>query len=181
MFNKIRPSAIKPAPDIFRRNMVTTLLYPMGHTFYGKPWTAQFEKHDLDPITGFLQAAQGGFQSKGCPLLGQTIQPESSKRPAARVANSGCNGDNPDAIRSAFTNIRMPLSFVRNFRANVVFPAPFGPAMMMHLGCDFFERAITRSPASPCSPPAASPSPSPRVPHHQSRIPHRVPSACRAR
>jgi len=57
-----------------------------------------------------------------------------NKRPAATAARSGCNGEIPLAIRSAFTKCVTPASFIKNSRAKVVLPAPFGPAMTMHRG-----------------------------------------------
>src|SRR5258708_38531601 len=46
------------------------------------------------------------------------------------AAASGSKGEGPAAMRSAFTKTGSPASNGRNSRANVVFPAPFGPAMM---------------------------------------------------
>ena len=49
---------------------------------------------------------------------------------------SGAKGDNPAAIKSAFTKFGQSASLGRNSRAKVVFPAPFGPAMItMRLMC----------------------------------------------
>jgi hypothetical protein len=53
--------------------------------------------------------------------------------PARIAALSGANGDNPAAIKSTLMNSGQPASFGRNSWAKVVFPAPFGPAMMMIL------------------------------------------------
>ncbi len=50
--------------------------------------------------------------------------------PAVIAASSGPNGDRPAAIRSAFTKRGQPASFGRYSVAKVVFPAPFGPAMI---------------------------------------------------
>ena len=47
---------------------------------------------------------------------------------------SGANGDKPAAIRSAFRNSVQRMWFGRNRFANVVFPAPFGPAITKILG-----------------------------------------------
>jgi hypothetical protein len=52
------------------------------------------------------------------------------RRPALSAEVSGANGDRPLAIRSALTKIGQLTSLRRNSRAKVVFPAPFGPAMM---------------------------------------------------
>jgi hypothetical protein len=50
------------------------------------------------------------------------------------AAFSGANGAIPAAIRSALTNTGHPASLGKNSCAKVVFPAPFGPAMMMMRG-----------------------------------------------
>ena len=47
---------------------------------------------------------------------------------------SGANGDKPAAIRSAFRNSVQRTWLGRNRFANVVFPAPFGPAITKTLG-----------------------------------------------
>jgi hypothetical protein len=60
----------------------------------------------------------------------------STSRPPRLAASSGRSGESPDAIRSAFTKWITPASRGRNSRANVVFPAPFGPAMTTHRGVD---------------------------------------------
>ena len=49
-------------------------------------------------------------------------------RPARIAAVSGLKGDSPAAIRSAFTNVGHCASSGKNSRANVVLPAPLGPA-----------------------------------------------------
>ena len=49
---------------------------------------------------------------------------------------SGAKGDNPAAIKSAFTKLGKSASVGKNSRAKVVLPEPFGPAMMtMRLFC----------------------------------------------
>lgn len=103
---------------------------------------------------------------------------DKSNRPAALAASSGCKGESPLAIRSALTKCLIPWASVRNWRANVVFPAPFGPAMMRHRGFGFFT--LTRSPSSPLSP-GASPSLRRSAPCRRSRTLRTVRSACRAR
>ena len=52
---------------------------------------------------------------------------------------SGANGDKPAAIRSAFRNSVQRTWFGRNRFANVVFPAPFGPAITKILGGSLAE------------------------------------------
>ena len=47
------------------------------------------------------------------------------------AAVSGLNGAKPAAIRSALINLRVCASAGKKSRANVVLPAPLGPAMMM--------------------------------------------------
>ena len=42
----------------------------------------------------------------------------------------GCSGFNPAAIKSALMKFGQLDSFGRNSKAKVVFPAPFGPAMI---------------------------------------------------
>ncbi len=55
----------------------------------------------------------------------------SIKRPALKEAVSGLNGAKPAAIKSAFMNRSVFASAGKKSRANVVLPAPLGPAMMM--------------------------------------------------
>ena len=62
------------------------------------------------------------------------------RRPAANLASSGLKGERPPAIRSAFMKWITLASLGRNSRANVVLPAAFGPAIMMHDG--FFVDAL---------------------------------------
>jgi hypothetical protein len=50
--------------------------------------------------------------------------------PARTAADSGEKGEIPSAIRSAFMKFLQSAYLGRNVRANVVFQAPFGPAMM---------------------------------------------------
>lgn len=52
-------------------------------------------------------------------------------RPAAIATVSGAKGEMPWAIKSALMNDGQLASSGRNSLANVVFPAPLGPAMMM--------------------------------------------------
>src|SRR5882724_3690705 len=44
------------------------------------------------------------------------------------ATRSGCSGDNSAATMSAFKKVGQLASVARNSRANVVLPAPFGPA-----------------------------------------------------
>jgi len=53
---------------------------------------------------------------------------------AGNCGKLGLNGERPAAIRSAFTKLITPASFGRYSRANVVLPAPFGPAITMQRG-----------------------------------------------
>src|SRR5260221_4027633 len=50
------------------------------------------------------------------------------RRPARIAEASGANGERPLAIRSALTKTGQSASLGKNSRANVVLPAPFGPA-----------------------------------------------------
>src|SRR5207248_7420367 len=60
------------------------------------------------------------------------VVPESyRRRPMCRREGSG---DKPLAMRSALTKCMMPASCGKNSWANVVLPAPFGPAMIMQRG-----------------------------------------------
>src|SRR5438046_3256549 len=62
------------------------------------------------------------------------------------AARSGSNGERPAAMRSTFMKSGQSASRGRNSSANVVFPAPFGPAMIKirfslaisHSRCGFF-------------------------------------------
>ena len=85
----------------------------------------------LDPT----QVAESGKSR----LKGETIPPlrtqsaisSSIRRPALNAAASGANGESPAATRSALMNRKHFASSGRKESAKVVFPAPFGPAMMM--------------------------------------------------
>jgi hypothetical protein len=55
--------------------------------------------------------------------------------PASKATLSGLKGAIPLAIRSAFIKFRHSASTGRKFSANVVFPAPFGPAMFEFVVC----------------------------------------------
>jgi len=76
------------------------------------------------------------------PGLPQPDPEETLIRPARNSAVPGAKGDSPAAIRSAFTNTGQLASFGKNSVANVVFPAPFGPAMTTI----FFSRVTPLSP-----------------------------------
>src|SRR6185295_7718224 len=52
-------------------------------------------------------------------------------RPARIAARSGLKGDSPAAIRSTLTKSGQSASFNKYSRANVVLPAPLGPATIM--------------------------------------------------
>ena len=54
--------------------------------------------------------------------------------PARILAEDGSNGDNPAAIKSAFTNTGQWASWGKNSLAKVVLPAPLGPAMITIFG-----------------------------------------------
>ena len=45
--------------------------------------------------------------------------------------DSGLKGASPAAIKSALINLSVLASAGKKLRANVVFPAPFGPAIMI--------------------------------------------------
>ena len=72
--------------------------------------------------------------AKSTCILASRSSSARKSRPAAKAANSGRRGESPAASRSALTKWTTPASRGRNSRANVVLPAPFGPAMMMHRG-----------------------------------------------
>src|ERR1700722_2394361 len=65
----------------------------------------------------------------------------STSRPAFIAASPGLSGDNPIARRSAFTKWTTPSSSGKYRRANVVLPAPFGPAITIQRGV-FFRLGI---------------------------------------
>src|SRR4051794_23481049 len=60
-----------------------------------------------------------------------------------RAANKSEGVLGPRAISSALTNSKRLSSAERYSRANVVLPAPFGPAMMMRVGK---ERVVSQHP-----------------------------------
>ena len=55
----------------------------------------------------------------------------SIKRPALRDADYGLKGANPAAIKFVLMKRRVCASAGKKSRANVVLPAPFGPAMII--------------------------------------------------
>ena len=69
--------------------------------------------------------------AKLCPASTHSSISSSIRRPALKEAVSGLNGAKPAAIKSAFINLSVWASAGKNSRANVVLPAPLGPAMMM--------------------------------------------------
>ncbi len=73
-------------------------------------------------------------KAKSLPASASRSSSWRNKRPAANAANSGRNGESPVAIKSGLTKWITAASLAKNSRAKVVFPAPLGPAMMMHLG-----------------------------------------------
>jgi hypothetical protein len=79
------------------------------------------------------------------PAAAQRSISSSINRPARRAASSGANGDRPAAIRSALMKVVMPTSNGRYSRANVVLPAPLGPAMMM-VRFSLLPRSATQPP-----------------------------------
>ena len=70
-------------------------------------------------------------KAKLCPASTHSSISSSIKRPALKAADSGLNGAKPAAIKSALMNRSVFASTGKKSRANVVLPAPLGPAMMM--------------------------------------------------
>lgn len=141
MVNKVRPSTNKASFHLFGRYVMSALLHAMGHALDRQIRATQPQEHHFDHIPRRLQMLNA-FQfplnvdsnAKEDLSLASRSNSISRNLPALRAANSGCKGDRPAAIRSAFTKRRIPVSAVKNFLAKVVFPAPLGPAIMMHLG-----------------------------------------------
>ena len=70
-------------------------------------------------------------KAKLCPASIHSSIASNIRRPALKDADSGLNGAKPAAIKSALMNLSVWASAGKNSRANVVLPAPLGPAMMM--------------------------------------------------
>ena len=70
-------------------------------------------------------------KAKLCPASIHSSIASNIRRPALKDADSGLNGAKPAAIKSALRNLSVWASAGKNSRANVVLPAPLGPAMMM--------------------------------------------------
>jgi len=69
-------------------------------------------------------------KAKSVLALVNSAMRSSTVRPARNKPASGSKGDKPRAIKSALMKLR-PLAWSgRNSVASVVFPAPFGPAIM---------------------------------------------------
>ncbi len=69
--------------------------------------------------------------AKLCPASTHSSISSSISRPALKEAVSGLNGAKPAAIKSALMKRSVWASAGKKSRANVVLPAPLGPAMMM--------------------------------------------------
>jgi hypothetical protein len=70
-------------------------------------------------------------KAKLCPASTHSSISSSIKRPSLKAADSGLNGAKPAAIKSALIKRSVWASAGKKSRANVVLPAPLGPAMMM--------------------------------------------------
>lgn len=142
------PQEIPPAPletpqQVLFRNVMSALLDSRGDTLQGKLRRIELQEDDLDPVPGLFPAPETLrirrplkvlSNTKLSPALASRSSSAKTIRPAAAAANDGFSGDRPPAIKSAFTKRTIPASFGRNSRANVVFPAPFGPAMTRQTG-----------------------------------------------
>ena len=84
-------------------------------------------------ILSFAYARPESVVSKAKDLPATTLALISlSISQAALIATVyGAKGAKPDAIKSALMKIGQLASLGRNSRANVVFPAPLGPAIMI--------------------------------------------------
>src|SRR5688572_9612741 len=79
-------------------------------------------------------ATESALEGKVHLSLRQAVISFKNRRPASVRASSGLNGAKPLAIKSALTKWTTSARDSRNSSANVVFPAPFGPAITMQRG-----------------------------------------------
>ena len=79
---------------------------------------------------GIRPSGQRRLKSEICAAIGERADLFEHSLPARIAARSGANGDNPIAIRSAFTKFGHRTYSGKNIRAKVVLPDPFGPAMI---------------------------------------------------
>ena len=78
-------------------------------------------------------------QAKSARSFARRSSSSNTSLAAATAASSGFSGDRPVAMRSAFTKFTTRASFGRYSLANVVLPAPFGPAINRERGANFFR------------------------------------------
>src|SRR5689334_3301556 len=130
-------AAAKSTFDILGRNVVTTLNHPLAHTADGFARIGNPNEMEFDPIVPFhgpLKRFTYVFLLRvdSSPKVHcWSISSRSSVRrslPALSPTASGCSGDNPRAISSAFRKRITPM-LGRNSFAKVVLPAPLQPAI----------------------------------------------------
>ena len=105
---------LQPVSSVTNKSVIPEVFYRESIAEYGFP-IKDFGNDEL----------LVGYELTGCNTsLLSNIFPDSN------ATRSGLNGDSPAAIKSAFTKLIHFPSFGRNDFANVVLPAPFGPATM---------------------------------------------------
>ena len=86
---------------------------------------------------------QRGLQSKIHALGRKLVKAFDHDSTGHHICKWGANGEIPAAMRSALTKCITSASRRRNSRANVVLPAPFGPARIIAIGTFELYRRLT--------------------------------------
>jgi hypothetical protein len=136
---EIAGPAIEPAANHSLGNIVPALQHPLldpGQRHidcsYEEIEQVNSVAFPLEP----LNEAQAGatrercLKAKGNPTLREEVNFAENKSSGRTAAASGEKGDIPCAIRSALMEFLQLAYLGRNFRAKLVLPTPFGPAMI---------------------------------------------------
>ena len=135
---KIQASGIKPATYCIFRHVVPALPYTCCDTGNGFVDRSQGKKYQFDSVAisppaidhaGVGHAGQSGFECETGAKSRMVGDPPSASSARHERPQPRAGGEMPAAIRSALTNTGQSPSLGRNSRANVVLPAPLGPAM----------------------------------------------------
>lgn len=139
MNKKVRNRAGESAPYYSFGHVMATSRNPFSYSRQCELGAGNPEIEKMDGIVTILQLAsymEMGSSRKRCLnpksascFISSSIS-VSISLPARNATLSGEKGDKPAAIMSALMKFRQSAYFGRNSRANVVFPAPFGPAIM---------------------------------------------------
>lgn len=149
---EIVPASHEAAPHIVFRNIVPARTNTRSNALERKPHVLQIQINDFNPIPPVMPLFQASDISKPAVLskaksfsaATRRSNSERNNRPAAIRPEAGSRGERPAASKSALTKLRI-CSRGKKVLANVVLPAPFGPAMIKHRGIS--SRQITAPPA----------------------------------